>query len=39
MKRAFLIIGLAIALFGVAAIAMSIYPHHKAYADCRGSGC
>jgi hypothetical protein len=32
MKRMPLLIAVAVALFGVAAIAMSIHPHTKAYA-------
>jgi hypothetical protein len=41
MKRVFLIIVAAIAMFGVAAIAMARHSHHphKTYADCTGSGC
>jgi hypothetical protein len=32
MKRVLLVIAVAIALFGVAAIAMTVHPHNKAYA-------
>jgi hypothetical protein len=35
MKKVFLIIAVAIALFGVAAVAMSVHPHDKAYAYLR----
>jgi hypothetical protein len=32
MKRVLLVIAVAIALFGVAAIAKTVHPHNKAYA-------
>jgi hypothetical protein len=37
----FLIIALAITMFGVAAIAMGRHSHHpqKTYADCGNTGC
>jgi hypothetical protein len=38
MKRVFLVIVLAVSMFGVAAFAMAHHPH-KAYVDCSGSGC
>jgi hypothetical protein len=41
MKRVFLVIVLAVSMFGVAAFAMARHAHHphKAYVDCSGSGC
>jgi hypothetical protein len=41
MKKVFMIIGVAIAMFGVAAIGMARHSHHphKAYANCQGTGC
>jgi hypothetical protein len=42
MPKAFLIIAVALTLFGVAAIAMAGHsPHHshKAFADCSGNAC
>jgi hypothetical protein len=41
MQRAFLIIAVAVTLFGVAAVSMARHQHHehKAYAACGGSGC
>jgi hypothetical protein len=40
MQRAFLIIAVAVTLFGVAAVSMARHSHHphNAYADCSGSG-
>jgi hypothetical protein len=35
MKRAFLIIAVAVAMFGVAAISMAHHTHSKAYAYLR----
>jgi len=38
MQRAFLIIAVAVTLFGVAAVSMARHSHHPHYADCSGSG-
>jgi hypothetical protein len=35
MTKVFLIIAVAVALFGVAAVVMTLHPHDKAYAYAR----